>query len=80
MVNDGFCTAFVQNAGIAVMGLPAKSTHLSPVENLLAVLGDRITNICNSPTTLAGLTMALQHEWHAISQATIGNVFKSMWR
>jgi len=74
------CTAFLQTAGIPVMDWPAKSPDLSPIENLWATLGDRIKQLPNQPTTAAGLTAALQQEWHAIPQATIRNLFNSMRR
>ena len=63
-----------------MMDWPAKSPDLSPIENLWAVLGDKIKNMANPPTIRAGLTMALQHEWHAITQATITKLLNNMER
>ena len=36
------CTAFLADAGIVVMDWPAKSPHINPVENVWALLGNKV--------------------------------------
>ena len=61
-------------------GLACKVRDFSPTENVWATLGDRINQMPIQPRTVAGLTAALQQEWHAIPQATIWNLLNSMRR
>ena len=56
------CTAFLQTAEIQVMDWPAKSPDLSSIGTLWATLGDIINQMPHQPTTVAGLTAALQQE------------------
>ena len=64
------CTPFLADAGIAVMDWPAKSPNINPVENVWALLGDKVKKRDNSPRNLEELTVALQEGWQAISQRT----------
>ena len=49
---DQVCTAFLQNVEIEVMDWQANSPDLSLIENWWTILGDRIKNMANSPSTL----------------------------
>ena len=64
------CTAFLADAGIVVMDWPAKSPDINPVENVWALLGDKVKKRDNHPRNLEELTVALQEEWQAIPQRT----------
>ena len=64
------CTAFLADAGIDVMDWPAKSIDINPVENVWALLGDKVKKRDNPPRNLEELTVALQEEWQAIPQRT----------
>ena len=64
------CTAFLADAGIVVMDWPAKSPDINPVENVWALLSDKVKKRDNPPRNLEELTVALQEEWQAIPQRT----------
>ena len=64
------CTAFLPDAGIVVMDWPAKSSDINPVENVWALLGDKVKKRDNPPRNLEELIVALQEEWQAIPQRT----------
>lgn len=74
------CAAFLQQNGIQVLPWPSKSPDLSPIENLWAILKDRLRKKDNPPTNPRALVRLLQAEWQAIPQATIRKLFNSMRR
>ena len=64
------CTAFLADAGIDVMDWPAKSIDINPVENMWALLSDKVKKRDNPPRNLEELTVAPQEEWQVIPQRT----------
>ena len=64
------CTSFLADAGVVVMDWPAKSPDINPVENVWALLSDKVKKRDNPPRNLEELTVALQEEWQAIRQRT----------
>ena len=64
------CTAFLADAGVVVMDWPAKSPDINPVENVWALLSDKVKKRDNPPRNLEELTVALKEEWQAIPQRT----------
>ena len=64
------CTPFLADAGIVVMDWPSKSPDINPVENVWALLRDKVKKRDNPPRNLEELIVALQEEWRAIPQRT----------
>ena len=59
---------------------PARSPDLNPIEHVWNILGMRLQQRSNPPTSLAALANALREEWTAIPQAMIDNLIDSMPR
>ena len=57
-----------------------QNQHNQAIENVWAVLVDRVKARPIQPTTLAQLGTALQQEWQAIPQVTMRHLFNSMRR
>ena len=64
------CTTFLTDAGIDVMDWPAKSPDINQVENVWALLSDKVKKRDNPPRNLEELIVSLQEEWQAIPQRT----------
>ena len=76
----GICTAFLADAGIDVMDWNAMCPDFIALENMLAILSDKIKKRDNPPRTMDELNVALWEEWQAIAQRTIRIIFNSMRR
>lgn len=74
------CNDFLQQNGVEILEWPSKSPDFSPIENVWAILKDRVRKMDNPPTTIAALTEVLRREWQAIPQATIRKLLNTMRR
>lgn len=57
---------------------PANSPDLSPIENLWSILGDKLEEQKQKPTTVAGLERSLKNAWNKIPKETLENLIHSL--
>lgn len=69
---------FLGTSGVEVLGWPAMSPDLAPIEHLWDELGRRLRNRQPQPTNAAQLRDALVAEWDIIPQETIDRLVASM--
>jgi transposase len=73
-------TAFRTKSGLRTLTWPAQSPDLNPIENLWAIIKNRIRNRRNKPSSLPELERLVQREWKAIPRHVIENLVDSMPR
>ncbi len=74
------CTQFLEAEKIPVLAWPAYSPDMSPIEHDWDALDRRIRQRVPVPANIQQLHTAIEEEWINIPQATINNLFNSMWR
>ncbi|GFV56392.1 transposable element Tcb1 transposase [Trichonephila clavipes] len=59
---------------------PARSPHLSPIENMLSMVAQRLTQITLLATTPDQLWQRVEVSWSAVPQEHIQSLFESIPR
>lgn len=72
--------AWLQDERISLLDWPASSPDLNPIENVWALMKERINRRRPRPATLETMRVAIQEEWDAISPTEIDSYISSMPR
>ncbi len=72
--------AYLEQEGIDVMGWPARSPDLNPIEHLWDILQRLVSGRQNPPATVQALTAAAREEWNGINLVTVRRLIRSMPR
>ena len=73
-------TTFLDDEGINVMNLPARSPDLNPIEHDWDMLSRRIGQRHHPPESVQSLTDAIVQEWQAIPHNDFRRIIRSMPR
>ncbi|GFY34905.1 transposable element Tcb1 transposase [Trichonephila clavipes] len=71
---------FFVNHQIELLPWPARSTDLSPIENMWSLVAQRLTQITPPAATLDQLWQRVEAAWSAVPQEHIQSFFESMSR
>lgn len=74
----GIVNEYLSEVGITVMGWPARSPDMNPIEHLWDELKRRVRARDPAPETLGQLKTAIQEEWDNIPQHKIVTLIRSM--
>ncbi|GFY27389.1 transposable element Tcb1 transposase [Trichonephila clavipes] len=71
---------FFINHQIELLPWPARSSDLSPIENMCSMVGQRLTQITSPAATPDQLLQRVEAAWSAVPQEHIQSLFESMPR